>query len=102
MYNSCVMLKRVQVLLENKQYDALKAQAKRRRTSLSEILRSMVHDVLKKADWKAERAGLAGFISDPGFSGKDHDKVLYGSDGVRGPVGKKSVRPACAGRGVRR
>ncbi|MFA5139449.1 MAG: hypothetical protein WC728_09480 [Elusimicrobiota bacterium] len=72
---------RTQVLLEDRQYEALKAWAKRMDKSLGEVIRLALDRLLGGG---AEAAGrldsICGIGSDPGGpSGRDHDKQLYGA-----------------------
>ena len=80
MYNNA--MHRTQILLEDKQYEALKAWAKRVDKSLSEVVRQAVDRLLGA---EAEAAGpsrlsdICGIAQDPGGpSGRDHDNTLYG------------------------
>lgn len=79
MYN-VTMMHRTQLLLEQWQYETLKTMALQRQSSLSQLLREMVTQVLqtkRKPDHYALQA-LEGIIEDSNFSGKEHDQVLYG------------------------
>ena len=79
MYNNIVH--RTQILLEERQYAALKALARRGGRSLSEIIRTAVDEMLGERA-PTHRKGLAricAIAGDPGGpSGKDHDALLYG------------------------
>lgn len=72
---------RTQILLEERQYAALKALARRAGRSLSEIIRSAVDEMLGERPL-THRKGLSRICAlarDPnGPSGKDHDAQLYG------------------------
>ena len=81
---------RTQLLLENWQYDALKTRARREGKTLSQWVR----ETLKAALAPAPASGrtkkskgiwtICGIARDPkGFSGKDHDQILYGWDRKR-------------------
>jgi hypothetical protein len=81
MYNNVVM-HRTQILLEVRQYAALRAWAKRTDRSLSEAIRLAVDRLLgvgQKRGGASRLADIRGMFSDPGgCSGRDHDKFLYG------------------------
>ena len=70
---------RTQILLEEWQYDALRSQAERTGTSLSEMIREAVSLYVARRG-KQKRAGLLGFKGvgqDAEVSGRDHDRILY-------------------------
>lgn len=71
---------RTQILLEERQYAALKALARRAGRSLSEIIRTAVDEMLGERPL-THRKGLAricAIASDPdGPAGRDHDALLY-------------------------
>jgi hypothetical protein len=73
---------RTQILLEDKQYAALKAWARRVDKSLSEVVRQAVDRLLgcDAAQGEASKLNdICGIAADPGGpSGRDHDKILYG------------------------
>ena len=75
-------MKRTQILLENRQYDALRTRARREDKSLSEIIRQAVDQWLgydKPAEGSSKLSEICGIFSDPtGFSGADHDEIIYG------------------------
>lgn len=81
MYNN-IMMHRTQILLEERQYAALRAWAKRRDRSLSEAVRQAVDRLLgagQKRGRGSRLADICGIFSDPGgLSSRDHDKYLYG------------------------
>lgn len=73
---------RTQILLEDRQYGALKAWARRTERSLSEAVRLAV-DRLLGLDAGPKRKGrledICAIMKDPGGpSGAEHDRVLYG------------------------
>lgn len=80
MYN--YVMHRTQILLEERQYAALKSWGKRADKSLSEVIRTAVDRLLEAEKPKRRGASklkaLCGKFSDPGLSGRDHDRVLYG------------------------
>jgi hypothetical protein len=79
MYNLC--MHRTQILLEERQYAALKAWARRVDKGLSELIRLAVDRLL--GEEVRSRGGrlrsIRGIAADPrGPSGRDHDELLYG------------------------
>ena len=71
------------MLLEERQYAALKARGRREAKGLSELIRLAVDRLLgEDAPRKSGKSGLnaiCGIISDPGGpTGADHDEVIYG------------------------
>lgn len=71
---------RTQLLLEQWQYDALRAAAQREGRSISSIVRRILSEALnadpgRSAHWIRELAGVG---EDPSSSGEDHDRFLYG------------------------
>ena len=75
---------RTQILLEDRQYGALKAWARRTENSLAQAVRLAV-DRLLGLDERPRRGGRLGDIcaimKDPGGpSGAEHDRVLYDPD----------------------
>lgn len=74
------MFHRTQLLLEQWQYDALRAASQREGRSISEIVRGILSEALEA---KSESAGhwireVAGSGTDSESSGRDHDRYLYG------------------------
>lgn len=83
MYTNCVH--RTQILLEERQYAALKARGRREAKGLSELIRLAVDRLLgEEAPRKRKKSGLeamCGIFSDPGGpTTTDHDEILYGKD----------------------
>ncbi len=80
-----ISMHRTQILLEERQYAALKAWARRGDESLSGLIRQAVDRFLGTGTGKKSGAGLRdmrGLGSDPGGpSGRDHDRFLYGGAG---------------------
>lgn len=72
---------RTQIQLEDRQYLALKARARKEYRSLSQLVRHAVDLLLgrePKAGPKTQLSGICGIATDPkGPAGRDHDKVLY-------------------------
>ena len=76
---------RTQLLLEEWQYEALRARAEREGRSLSALIREILHISLAPSS-PASRRGLEeikGIGEDAGVYGKDHDRYLYGGAKVR-------------------
>jgi hypothetical protein len=73
-------MQRTQVLLEDWQYEALKAAAERRRRSVSSLVRDLVARDLQPGGGQPRRrlAEIRGIGADPQARGRDHDKYLYG------------------------
>jgi hypothetical protein len=71
-------------MLDDWQYEALKAQAERQGRSMSELLREMLDAFLDKGP--ARGSGLEdirGIGADRKASGRRHDDFLYGKNGRR-------------------
>lgn len=75
-------MRRAQILIEDEQYQALKAWARGTDRSLSEVVRLAVDRLLgekRRAPAKYRIADLCGIVRDPGGpAGRDHDRILYG------------------------
>ncbi len=71
---------RTQIQLETWQYEQLKRRAQEEDISLSELIRRIVGKELEdQVPFRKERLmELCGIIEDDEFSGRDHDRVLYG------------------------
>lgn len=69
---------RTQLLLEDWQYELLRQRAEREQKSLSRLVRELLDQALNSKKKKHSVRELAGIGSDPGFSVRDHDQVLYG------------------------
>lgn len=76
---------RTQLLLENWQYEALKTRARREGKTLSQWVRQLLHAALapKSKSGRTKKSkgiwAICGIAHDPsGFSGEDHDRILYG------------------------
>ena len=70
-------------MLENRQYEDLKARARREDKSLSALIRLAVDRLLgypsRTSAGAHKLSDICGIAKDPdGFSGADHDEVLYG------------------------
>lgn len=73
-------MQRTQILLDDWQYEALKARASREGLSMSELLRQILDTHLAKPSTKAshELDAIRGIADDTGARGRDHDDHLYG------------------------
>jgi hypothetical protein len=73
---------RTQILLEDWQYESLKAEADRRGRSLAGVVREAVAAYLTEdaAEAWGELSAIAGIGDDPTGTGRDHDRLLYGRD----------------------
>jgi hypothetical protein len=72
---------RAQILLEEWQFEMLKAKAQREGKSVSELVREILAEAFgarRPSASKRGLSGIAGIVRDPGLSGRDHDEVLYG------------------------
>jgi plasmid stability protein len=77
-------MQRTQIMLDDWQYEALKAQAERQGRSMSELLREMLDASLRKEP--SVGSGLEdirGIGADRKSSGRRHDEFLYGKSGRR-------------------
>ena len=74
---------RTQVLLEEEQYQALRARARRDGTSMGQLVRELVAAGLEATDRRPRpRSRLKdskGMFRAPGVRGRDHDEHLYGA-----------------------
>jgi hypothetical protein len=71
---------RTQIMLEDWQYEDLKASAEREGRSLSSLVRDAVTAFLRRNQRpnRTRLAEIAGIGEDAGGRGRDHDEVLYG------------------------
>ena len=77
-------MQRTQIMLDDWQYEALKAQAERQGRSMSELLREMLQTFLdKEPDRRSELDDICGIGTDRKASGRRHDEFLYGKSGRR-------------------
>lgn len=77
-------MQRTQILLDDWQYEALKARAQREGRSMSELLRQMLDTHLGKSGARARRLDdIRGVGEDRAARGRDHDRFLYGKSGRR-------------------
>ena len=72
---------RPQLLLDDWQYEALKARSEREGESMSGMVRQVLTEYLVKeqVSGREKLFELEGIAADRQFSGEDHDVVLYGS-----------------------
>lgn len=77
-------MQRTQILLDDWQYEALKARAQREGRSMSELLRQILDANLGKSASRTPRlADIRAIGEDHAARGRDHDRVLYGKSGRR-------------------
>ena len=77
-------MQRTQILLEDWQYQALKARAQREGRSMSDLLRQILDAHLGKAAARTPRlADIRAVGEDRAARGRDHDRFLYGKSGRR-------------------
>lgn len=77
-------MQRIQVLLEDWQYEALKARAQREGRSMSELLRRILDANFGKGGSRTPRLADIGAVGeDRSARGRDHDRFLYGKSGRR-------------------
>ena len=76
-------MRRTQIILEGRQHEALAARARATDRSISALVREAVDGLLgrKRASGRHARlADISGIATDRrGLSGREHDRVLYGS-----------------------
>lgn len=71
---------RTQIILEDWQYQTLRARAEREGRSLSDLVRELLHEALARPP-KSRRGRLKdieGVGEDSAAYGRDHDRFLYG------------------------
>jgi plasmid stability protein len=77
-------MQRTQILLDDWQYQALKARAQREGRSMSELLRQILDESLRKSTPRTPRlAEIRAVGEDRGARGRDHDRFLYGKGSPR-------------------
>ena len=77
-------MQRTQILLDDWQYQALKARAQREGRSMSELLRQILDAHLGKRGARTPRLeDICGVGEDRTARGRDHDHFLYGGSGRR-------------------
>jgi plasmid stability protein len=72
---------RTQLLLDDWQYEALKARSEREGESMSGMVRQVLTEYLTKerVTGRDKLFELQGIAADRQFSGEDHDVILYGA-----------------------
>jgi hypothetical protein len=77
-------MQRTQIILDDWQYEALKARATRLGVSMSELLRQILDAHLAKPPSRSHQLeAIIGIADDPATHGRDHDDHLYGKRRVR-------------------
>jgi len=77
-------MQRTQILLDDWQYQALKARAQREGRSMSDLLRRILDAHLGRRGARAPRlADIRAVAEDRAARGRDHDHILYGKSGRR-------------------
>ena len=77
-------MQRTQILLDDWQYEALKARAQREGRSMSELLHQMLDAHLRKRGTRAPQlTDIRAVGKDRTARGRDHDRFLYGKSGRR-------------------
>lgn len=72
---------RTQIILEDWQYQALRARAEKENRSISDLVREILRQVLAQpARGKGRLEEIEGVGEDPAAYGRDHDRFLYGGD----------------------
>ena len=79
------LMHRTQIMLEEWQYQLLKAQAQQQECSLGELIRTVLARHLNGRSGLARKklALLEGIAAEPTASGRDHDRVVYDEDQSR-------------------
>ena len=68
---------RTQVLLEQWQYDVLRARAEREGRSMSDLVREILHKALNPETGKRRLTDIEGIGEDTQTTGRKHDQALY-------------------------
>jgi hypothetical protein len=93
---------RTQLILEPWQYDALRAMADKEGESISGLVRRALTAFLGRAPTrrKARLDDIEGLFDDPGASGREHDRFLYGRGEPTRPAKRtaRSRRPRAKAR----
>ena len=71
---------RAQLLIEDWQYETLKARAERQGRSISELVREILSEHLGRQLSSSGLDDLAGLVNDPDTTGESHDDDLYGPE----------------------
>lgn len=71
---------RTQIILEDWQYQVLRAKAEQEGRSMSELVREILHAALRTPSPQHSRLGeMEGVGEDAATCGRDHDRYLYGA-----------------------
>ncbi|WP_158675230.1 FitA-like ribbon-helix-helix domain-containing protein [Thiohalobacter thiocyanaticus] len=72
---------RTQIILEDWQYQVLRARAEREGRSMSAVVRDILQTALSPPAGQKSRLGeIGGMGEDTASYGRDHDQYLYGED----------------------
>jgi plasmid stability protein len=72
---------RTQIILEDWQYQVLRAQAEQEGRSMSELVREILRAALSQPSRRENRLGeIDGVGEDAATYGRDHDQYLYGKN----------------------
>lgn len=69
---------RTQIILEDWQYQALRARAEHERRSISDLVREILRSALAQPPQRGRLDEIEGIGEDPAAYGRDHDRFLYG------------------------
>lgn len=73
---------RTQIILEDWQYQALRARAERENRSISDLVRDILRNALAQPPrQKGRLEEIEGVGEDSASYGRSHDRFLYGGDG---------------------
>jgi plasmid stability protein len=73
---------RTQIILEDWQYQALRARAEQENRSISDLVRDILRDTLAQPPrQKGRLEEIEGVGEDAASYGRNHDRFLYGGDG---------------------
>jgi hypothetical protein len=72
---------RTQIIIEDWQYQALRARAEKENRSISDLVRDILrHALAQPPHGKGRLEEIEGVGEDPGSYGRAHDRFLYGED----------------------
>ena len=72
---------RTQIILEDWQYQVLRAKAEREGRSMSDLIREILHAALSRPPRQKNRLdAIEGVGEDAATYGRDHDQYLYGEN----------------------
>ncbi|MBI4445973.1 MAG: ribbon-helix-helix protein, CopG family [Acidobacteria bacterium] len=73
---------RTQIILEEWQYQALRARAEQEGRSISDLVREVLRHALQRETRKKSRLmAIEGIAADRSSRGRAHDRFLYGGEG---------------------